>query len=456
MRYDIIIIGGGPGGYAAALRAAELGRKVAIVERAQLGGICLNWGCIPSKALLKSAQVYAYAREAAAYGVTLDGSVAPDLERMVERSRGVVASLGSGLTQLLKSRGIEVIAGRGSLRGAGVVCVSKGGETSEIEADHIIVATGSRARDLPFAPMDGEHIINYRQAMSLRKIPESMVVIGSGAIGSEFGYFYATLGTRVTILEYMPQVMPLADEEVSRHAERAFRRMKIEAVTSANVRQASVSGGRCTTTYERNGQSVNIESEVVLAAVGVKSNIEHIGLEETGVVVERDKVVVDSLCRTSAPGIYAIGDVIATPALAHVASAEGILCVEAICGLEPKPIDYTSVPSCIYTVPEVAQVGLTQREAEAQGIAVKVGVFRLATSGKATAAGEREGLVKLIFDAESKRLIGGHAIGANVSELLGEITLAKTSCATITDIANTIHCHPTLYESIAEAARAAI
>jgi dihydrolipoamide dehydrogenase len=456
MQYDIIIIGGGPGGYTAAVRAAQLGRKVAVVERADLGGICLNWGCIPSKALLKSAQVYAYMREAAAFGIELEGGAKPDMKRIVARSRSVVETMRGGVAQLMRSHGVEVIAGRGSLAGAGKVCVkSMDGATTEVESDHIILATGSRARNLSFAPMDGEHVINYRQAMTLGRIPESLVVIGSGAIGSEFGCLYATLGSRVTMLEYMPQLMPLADEEVSRHVERAFRKMKIEAITSANVRQVSVADGRCVTVYERNGQSISIESEFVLSAAGVKSNIEHIGLEESGVAVERDKVVVDGMCRTSVQGIYAIGDIIATPALAHVASAEGELCVEAICGLDPKPIDCTAIPACTFTNPEVTQVGLTQREATEQGFEVKVGVFRLAASGKATAAGERDGIVKLIFDARNRQLLGGHAVGANVSEIAGELTLAKTLGATIDDIIRTVHCHPTLYESIAEAARAA-
>ena len=447
MKYDLIVIGSGPGGYVAAVRAAELGKKVAVVERAEAGGVCLNWGCIPTKALIKSAQVYHYCHSAAAYGVDLDGEVKPNIEKIVARSRGVSDLMQKGVLFLLKKHNIDLIQGFGSLKGAGRVEV----EGVEYEADHIILATGARPREMAFMPIDGKHVISSREALVLDHLPEDMIIVGSGAIGSEFAWLYSTLGVKVTIVEYMPQLMPLEDEEVARAMERAFRKQRIGVLTSTTVKQVSVEDGRCKVEIDGKKGAETLTAEIVLSAVGVKSNIENMGLEELGVVIERDKVKVDERYRTSVEGIYAIGDIIATPALAHVASAEAVCCVESIFGLEPKALDYSTIPSCVYTVPEVASVGVTETQAAELYEGYKVGKYQFTASGKAAAAGDREGFVKLIFDAE-ERLVGAHMVGANVTEMLGEPTVAKALGVTAKQIARTIHSHPTLHEGIMEAA----
>ena len=451
MKYDLIVIGSGPGGYVAAVRAAELGKKVAVVERAEAGGVCLNWGCIPTKALIKSAQVYHYCHSAATYGVDIEGEVKPNIEKIVARSRGVSDLMQKGVLFLLKKHNIDLLQGFGSLKGAGRVDV----DGVEYEADHIILATGARPREMAFMPIDGKHVISSREALVLDHLPEDMIIVGSGAIGSEFAWLYSTLGVKVTVVEYMPQLMPLEDEEVARAMERAFRKQRIGVLTSTTVKQVSVEDGRCKVEIEGKKGAETLTAEVVLSAVGVKSNIEGLGLEELGVVVERDKVKVDEHYRTSVEGIYAIGDIIATPALAHVASAEAGCCVEAIFGLEPQAIDYSTIPSCVYTVPEVASVGVTEKQAAEQFEGYKVGKYQFTASGKAAAAGDREGFVKLIFDAD-ERLIGAHLVGANVTEMLGEPTVAKALGATAKQIARTIHSHPTLHEGIMEAAESVI
>ena len=451
MKYDLIVIGSGPGGYVAAVRAAELGKKVAVVERAEAGGVCLNWGCIPTKALIKSAQVYHYCHSAATYGVDVEGEVKPNIEKIVARSRGVSDLMQKGVLFLLKKHNIDLLQGFGSLKGAGRVDV----DGVEYEADHIILATGARPREMAFMPIDGKHVISSREALVLDHLPEDMIIVGSGAIGSEFAWLYSTLGVKVTVVEYMPQLMPLEDEEVARAMERAFRKQRIGVLTSTTVKQVSVEDGRCKVEIEGKKGAETLTAEVVLSAVGVKSNIEGLGLEELGVVVERDKVKVDEHYRTSVEGIYAIGDIIATPALAHVASAEAVCCVEAIFGLEPQVIDYSTIPSCVYTVPEVASVGVTEKQAAEQFEGYKVGKYLFTASGKAAAAGDREGFVKLIFDAD-ERLIGAHLVGANVTEMLGEPTVAKALGATAKQIARTIHSHPTLHEGVMEAAESVI
>lgn len=452
MKYDIIVIGSGPGGYVAAIRAAQLGKSVAIVEKAELGGVCLNWGCIPTKALLKSAQVYSYCKNAAHYGVAVDGEVKPDFEKIVARSRTVAETMSKGVQFLMKKNNIEVINGFGRLAGEGKVEV----EGTIYEADAIILATGARPRQMPFMPVDGEHVITSKEALTLPKLPESMIVVGSGAIGSEFACLYATLGVKVTLIEYLPQMMPLEDEEVAKTMERAFRKMRATVLTSTNVKQVTVGeDGLCHVEIEGKKGAETLTAEVVLSAVGVKSNIENIGLEECGIAVERDKIVVDEHYQTSAAGVYAIGDIIATPALAHVASAEAIHCVEHICGLDPDKVDYSTIPSCVFTSPEVASVGVTEQKAREAGIDYKVGRFPFTASGKATAAGDRDGFVKLIFDADEK-LIGAHMVGATVTEMLGEPTLAKRLGATAHQIAKTIHSHPTMHEGIMEAAESAM
>ena len=451
MKYDLIVIGSGPGGYVAAVRAAELGKKVAVVERAEAGGVCLNWGCIPTKALIKSAQVYHYCHSAATYGVELEGEVKPNIEKIVARSRGVSDLMQKGVLFLLKKHNIDLLQGFGKLVGKGRVDV----EGVEYEADHIILATGARPREMAFMPIDGKHVISSREALVLDHLPEDMIIVGSGAIGSEFAWLYSTLGVKVTVVEYMPQLMPLEDEEVARAMERAFRKQRIGVLTSTTVKQVTVEDGRCKVEIEGKKGAETLTAEIVLSAVGVKSNIENMGLEEVGVEVERDKVKVDERYRTSVEGIYAIGDIIATPALAHVASAEAVCCVESIFGLEPMPLDYSTIPSCVYTVPEVASVGVTEKQAAEQFEGYKVGRYQFTASGKAAAAGDREGFVKLIFDAE-EHLIGAHLVGANVTEMLGEPTLAKALGATAKQIARTIHSHPTLHEGVMEAAESVI
>lgn len=451
MKYNIIVIGSGPGGYVAAIRASQLGKKVAIVEKAELGGVCLNWGCIPTKALLKSAQVFTYCKNAAHYGVAVEGEVKPDFEKIVARSRTVADTMSKGVAFLMKKNNIDILTGWGRLAGEGKVEV----DGTLYEADAVILATGARPRQMPFMPVDGEHVISSKEALTLPRLPQSMIVVGSGAIGSEFACLYASLGVKVTVVEYMPQMMPLEDEEVAKAMERSFRKMRATVLTSTTVKAVRVEDGICHVDIEGKKGAETLQAEVVLSAVGVKSNIENIGLEEMGIAVERDKVVVDEHYQTSARGVYAIGDIIATPALAHVASAEAIHCVEHICGLEPDAVDYSTIPSCVFTTPEVASVGMTEQQARDKGIEYKVGRFPFTASGKATAAGDRDGFVKLIFDNE-ERLIGAHLVGATVTEMLGEPTLAKRLGATAHTIAKTIHSHPTMHEGLMEAAEAAM
>ena len=451
MKYDILVVGSGPGGYAAAIRAAQLGKRVGLVERAEAGGVCLNWGCIPTKALLKSAQIYAHCKAAGQYGVEIAGEVRPALDKMVARSRGVAETMNKGVLFLLKKNNIDLITGFGRLTAPGHVDV----DGTDYEADHIVLATGARPREMPFMPVDGKRVITSREALTLNELPETMIVVGSGAIGSEFACFYATLGVKVTVVEYLPRMMPLEDEEVSKTMERAFRKLRATVLTSTTVKGVKIAGDRCEVEIEGKKGPETLTADVVLSAVGVQANIEGIGLEELGVAVERGKVAVDEYYRTNVPGIYAIGDIVAGPALAHVASAEAVCCVEAICGLNPAPVDYAAVPSCIFTTPEVASVGLTEAQAAEKGIAVRIGRFPFTASGKATAAGERDGFVKLIFD-EQEKLLGAHLVGEGVTEMLGEPTLARKLGATAQAIAGTIHAHPTMNEGIMEAAEAAI
>ena len=455
MNYDVLIIGSGPGGYVAAIRASQLGMKVGVVEKENLGGICLNWGCIPTKALLKSAQVFEYASHAADYGV-LASDVKPDFEKMIERSRGVAANMSKGIEFLFKKNKIEVINGFGKLKGNGVVVVTDSeGKQQEISAKHIILATGARSRELPNLKQDGEKIIGYRQALSLPKQPKSMVVVGSGAIGSEFAYFYNAIGTEVTLVEYMPNIVPLEDEEVSKTLERSFKKNKIKVMTDSSVESVDTSGKNCKVTIKtKKGEQV-VEAEIVLSAVGITPNIEGIGLEEVGVEIEKGKVKVDDFYRTNVEGIYAIGDIVPGPALAHVASAEGIACVEKIAGMEVHPINYKNVPGCTYTMPEVSSVGMSEKAAKEANYEIKVGKFPFTASGKATAAGMRDGFVKLIFDAKYGELLGAHMIGGNVTEMIAEMVVARNLETTGHELIKSIHPHPTMSEAIMEAAAAA-
>lgn len=451
MKYNILVVGSGPGGYVAAIRAAQLGKRVGLVERAEAGGVCLNWGCIPTKALLKSAQIYAHCKAAEQYGVEITGEVRPALDKMVARSRGVAETMNKGVLFLLKKNNIDLITGFGRLTAPGHVDV----DGTDYEADHIVLATGARPREMPLMPVDGKRVITSREALTLNELPETMIVVGSGAIGSEFACFYATLGVKVTVVEYLPRMMPLEDEEVSKTMERAFRKLRATVLTSTTVKGVKIAGDRCEVEIEGKKGPETLTADVVLSAVGVQANIEGIGLEELGIAVERGKVAVDEYYRTNVAGVYAIGDIVKGTALAHAASAEAVCCVEAICGLNPAPVDYANIPSCIFTTPEVASVGMTEQEAAEKGMAVKIGRFPFTASGKATAAGDRDGFVKLLFDADDK-LVGAHMVGANVTEMLAEPTLARTLGATAEAIVRTVHAHPTLNEGVAEAAEAAL
>ncbi len=446
--FDLIVIGSGPGGYAAAIRANQLGLSSAVVEKAELGGVCLNWGCIPTKALLKSASVFEYAKHAAAYGVEC-GDVKADLEKMVERSVGVAAQMSKGVEFLLSKNNVRVIKGFGKLTSDTTIEV----EGESYGAKNIIIATGARARTMDSIPVDGDRIITSREALRLKQLPSSMIVVGSGAIGLEFASFYASLGCKVTVVEYAPKVAPLEDSDISSSLERSLRKAKITALTSTRVDKVVREGEKVKVYITgKKGEGI-LEADVVLSAVGVSANIENIGLEEVGVEVERGKIIVDKhlLCKGKT-NLYAIGDVIATPALAHVATAEAIHAVEHIAGLNPEPIDYNIIPSCVYTTPEVSSVGLTQEQAQAEGYELRIGKFPFTASGKATAAGSRDGLVKLIFDTQTDKLLGAHFFGLNVTEMVGETTLAIKLGATAKDIISTIHAHPTMHEAIMESA----
>ena len=455
MNYDLLVVGSGPGGYVAAIRASQLGMKVGVVEKENLGGICLNWGCIPTKALLKSAQVFEYASHAAEYGVVAS-DVEPDFEKMIARSRDVAASMSKGIEFLFKKNKIEVINGFGKLKDKSTVVVTDSdGKTQEVTAKHIVLATGARSRELPNLKQDGGKIIGYRQALSLPKQPKSMVVVGSGAIGSEFAYFYNSIGTQVTLVEYMPNIVPVEDEEVSKTLERSFKKNKIKVMTNASVESVDTSGDLCKVTIKtKKGEEV-VEAEIVLSAVGITPNTEGIGLEDVGVEMENGRVKVDEYYRTNVEGVYAIGDIIPGPALAHVASAEGIACVEKIAGMEVHPINYKNIPGCTYTSPEVSSVGMTEKAAQEAGYEIKVGKFPFSASGKATAAGMRDGFVKLIFDAKYGELLGAHMIGGNVTEMIAEMVVARNLETTGHELIKSIHPHPTMSEAIMEAAAAA-
>jgi len=455
MNFDIIVIGSGPGGYVAAIRASQLGMKVAVVERENLGGICLNWGCIPTKALLKSAQVFEYASHATDYGV-VTADVKPDFEKMVTRSRSVADAMSKGIQFLFKKNNITVINGTGKLKDNHTVTVTAtDGSISDYTANHIILATGARSRELPNLKQDGVKIIGYRQALTLPKQPASMVVVGSGAIGSEFAYFYNAIGTKVTLVEYLPNIVPLEDEEVSKTLERAFKKAGITVKTEASVESVDTTGELCKVSIQTKKGVEVVEAEVVLSAVGITPNIENIGLEELGITIEKGRVKVDEFYRTNVEGVYAIGDIVQGPALAHVASAEGIACVEKIAGQDTKPVDYKNIPGCTYTTPEVSSVGMSEKAAKEAGYEIKVGKFPFTASGKATAAGMRDGFVKLVFDAKYGELLGAHMIGGNVTEMIAELVVARHLETTGHELIKSIHPHPTMSEAIMEAAAAA-
>lgn len=453
MNYDLIVIGSGPGGYVAAIRASQLGLKVGVVERDNLGGICLNWGCIPTKALLKSAQVFEYLNHAADYGIQVKEASA-DFSAIIKRSRDVADGMSKGIQFLFKKNKIDVIAGSGRLIGNKKVEVKDAsGKTTVYEAPHIMIATGARSRELPNLKQDGKKVIGYREAMSLPKQPKSLVVVGSGAIGVEFAYFYNSLGTKVTVVEYMPNIVPVEDEDVSKQLARSFKKSGIEIMTESSVEGVDTSGALCKVKVKnKKGEEVIVEAEIVLSAVGITSNIENIGLEETGVIVDKGKILVNSYYQTNIPGIYAIGDVVPGPALAHVASAEGIICVEKIAGHHPEPLNYGNIPGCTYCQPEIASVGMTEKAAKEAGYELKVGKFPFSASGKASASGNKDGFVKVIFDAKYGEWLGAHFIGANVTEMIAEAVVARKLETTGHEIVKAVHPHPTMSEAIMEAA----
>ena len=455
MKYDIIIVGSGPGGYVTAIRASQLGFKVGIVEKENLGGICLNWGCIPTKALLKSAQVYDYMKHAEQYGLKVS-QIEKDFEAVIKRSRNVADGMSKGVQFLMKKNKIELIEGFGKvLPDKKVAVTNKEGITSEYTAEHIIIATGARARELPNLPIDGEKIIGYRQAMTLKQQPKKMIVVGSGAIGVEFAYFYQTMGTEVTIVEFLPNLVPLEDEEVSKQLERSFRKAGIKSMVNSEVLSIDISGeGVKAVVKTKKGEEI-LEADIVLSAVGIKSNIENIGLEEVGIKVDRDKILVDEYYRTNIEGYYAIGDIVPGHALAHVASAEGITCVEKIAGVKTEPVDYGNIPGCTYASPEIASVGLTEKKALELGYEIKVGKFPFTASGKAQAAGTIDGFIKVIFDAKYGEWLGCHMIGAGVTDMIAEAVLGRKLETTAHEILKTVHPHPTMSEALMEAVAAA-
>jgi len=449
-KYDIIILGSGPGGYVTAIRASQLGFKTAIIEKESLGGVCLNWGCIPTKALLKSAQVFEYLKHAEDYGLSVKDAN-KDFDAVVKRSRGVADGMSKGVQFLMKKNKIDVIEGFGKLKTGKKVEV----DGKEYSADHIIIATGARSRELPSLPQDGKKVIGYREAMTLDKQPKKMIVVGSGAIGVEFAYFYNSMGTEVTVVEFMPKVVPVEDDDVSKQLERSFKKSGIKIMTSAEVTSVDTSGkGVKATVKTKKGEEV-LEADIVLSAVGIKTNIENIGLEDVGIVVDRDKIIVNDYYQTNIPGYYAIGDVTPGQALAHVASAEGILCVEKIAGQHVEALDYGNIPGCTYCSPEIASVGLTESQAKEQGYDIKVGNFPFSASGKASAAGNKEGFVKVIFDAKYGEWLGCHMIGAGVTDMIAEAVLGRKLETTGHEVLKAVHPHPTMSEAVMEAVAAA-
>jgi len=455
MKYDIVVLGSGPGGYVAAIRASQLGQKVAVIEKESLGGVCLNWGCIPTKALLKSANVYDYIKHADDYGIKISDSKI-DFNSIIKRSRDVANGMSGGVQFLMKKNKIDVIMGNGVLtKNKTIEVTDSQGKKQIVEAKNIILATGTRARSLPNIPIDGKKIIGYREAMTLPNQPQSMLIMGSGAIGCEFAYFYNSIGTKVTLVEYLPNILPREDEEVSKTMEKVYKKQGINVLTNTAVEKVEVTDKNCKVTLKTSKGIENLDVDIVLSAVGITPNTENIGLENLGIQTEKGIVVVNDFYLTNVENIYAIGDIVKGPALAHVASAEGIICVEAITGHHPEPLDYNNIPSCTYCFPEVASVGITEKQAKESGYEVKIGKFPFSASGKASAAGHKDGFVKLIFDAKYGELLGAHMVGANVTEMIAEAIVARKLETTGHEIIKSVHPHPTMSEAIMEAAAAA-
>lgn len=455
MRYDIAIIGSGPGGYVAAEKAAHLGFRVALIEKERLGGICLNWGCIPTKALLKSAQAYHYAVKGEDYGVEIEGSVKPNFSKIVERSRNVADMMNKGVEFLMKKNNVDVIFGKGSLTKDKTIKVETQEGEQIIEAEHIILATGAHSKQLPNLPQDGKYVIGYREAMTLDKQPESMVVVGSGAIGSEFAHFYQTIGTQVTLVEFMPTIVPNEDKEVASTLQRVFKKNGMKVYTSTSVDKVEVIDNKCKVTLSGK-KTEELTCDVVLSAVGVETNLEGLGLENLQIPTERGKVIVNEWYETNVKGVYAIGDIVHGPALAHVASKEADICIKHIKQLEVKPVSYSNIPGCTYTTPEIASVGLSEDKAKEQGYEVKVGKFMFMASGKATAAGNRDGFVKVVLDAKDNKILGCSMIGDNVTEMIEEIVVARENGLTAQQLIDAVHPHPTMSEAVMEALTMAV
>lgn len=454
-KYDIIVLGSGPGGYVTAIRASQLGFKTAVIEKESLGGVCLNWGCIPTKALLKSAEVFNYLKHAEDYGLTVK-EADKDFDAVVNRSRGVAEGMSKGVQFLMKKNKIDVIKGFGKLKsGKKVEVKDKDGKTKEYQADHIIVATGARSRELPSLPQDGEKVIGYREAMSLKKQPKKMIVVGSGAIGVEFAHFYNAMGTEVTIVEYLPNLVPLEDVDVSKEFQKSFKKAGIKVMTNASVESVDTSGKTVKAKVKTKKGEETIEADVVLSAVGIKTNIENIGLEDLGIKTDKDKITVNEWYQTNVPGYYAIGDVTPGAALAHVASAEGILCVEKIKGMKVEALDYGNIPGCTYASPEIASVGMTEKEAKEAGYELKIGKFPFSASGKASASGQKEGFIKVIYDAKYGEWLGCHMIGAGVTDMIAEAVLGRKLETTGHEVLKAVHPHPTMSEAVMEATAAA-
>jgi dihydrolipoamide dehydrogenase len=451
MKYDIIVLGSGPGGYVTAIRASQLGFKVAVIEKENLGGVCLNWGCIPTKALLKSAQVFDYLKHASDYGLTVS-SFDKDFTAVVGRSRGIADGMSKGVQFLMKKNKIDVIDGFGKMKpGKKVSVTDADGKVTDYDADHIIIATGARSRELPNLPQDGVKVIGYRLAMTLEKQPKSMIVLGSGAIGVEFAHFYNAMGTDVTIVEFLPNIVPLEDEDISKQMERSMKKAGVKIMTNSSVERIDTSGAGVKAYVKTAKGEEILEADILLSAVGIKTNLENIGLEEVGIATDRDKILVNDFYQTNIPGYYAIGDVVPGPALAHVASAEGITCVEKIAGLHVDPIDYGNIPGCTYATPEIASVGLTEKQAIEKGYELKVGKFPFTASGKAKASGTPDGFVKVIFDAKYGEWLGCHMIGAGVTDMIAEAVVARKLETTGHEILKSIHPHPTMSEAVMEA-----
>ena len=451
MKYDIIVVGSGPGGYVTAIRASQLGFKTAVIEKESLGGVCLNWGCIPTKALLKSAQVYEYLKHVDQYGLKAE-SIDKDFEAVIKRSRGVAEGMSKGVQFLMKKNKIDVIDGFGKVKvGKKIDVTSKDGNVTEYSAEHIIIATGARSRELPNLPQDGVKVIGYRQAMTLPSQPKSMIVVGSGAIGVEFASFYNSMGTDVTIVEFQPTIVPVEDKDISKQFERSLKKTGIKIMTSSSVETIDTSGDGVKATVKTKKGEETLEADILLSAVGIKTNIENIGLEDVGIITDRDKILVNDWYQTNIPGYYAIGDVTPGPALAHVASAEGITCVEKIAGLHTESIDYGNIPGCTYASPEIASVGYTEEQAKEAGYKLKVGKFPFSASGKAKAAGTPDGFVKVIFDAKYGEWLGCHMIGAGVTDMIAEAVLGRKLETTGHEVLKTIHPHPTMSEAVMEA-----